>query len=131
MNCCNKQCSYKELNGGDEISDFYYCKYVGVTMDRGNEKCLLDRFEREAYQEALEQFKTSKEFAFADENLRMEEFYNTAIIALEKQIPMKVKYPININGKCYELVTYCFSCGEKVKDMKYCCNCGQRLDWEI
>jgi len=89
------------------------------------------RFEREAYQEALKQFKISKEFAFADENPRMTEFYNTAIIALEKQIPMKVKHPINADGQYNKLVTYCFSCGETVKDMKYCCNCGQKLDWDI
>ena len=85
----------------------------------------------ELYQKAIEQFKTSKEFAFADENPRMVVFYDLAIKALEKQIPMKVRHPIDADGQYNKLVTYCFSCGETFKDMKYCCNCGQRLDWEI
>jgi len=57
MNCYDKQCKYKELNGADEISDFYYCKFVGIAVDRGNEECLIDRFNREIDQEAIEQFK--------------------------------------------------------------------------
>ena len=35
-------------------------------------------------QEAIEQFKTSKEFAFVDENIRMEQFYELAIKVLEE-----------------------------------------------
>jgi len=55
--------------------------------------------------------------------------YDIAIDAIEKQIPMKVRNPIDANGKYNKLVTYCYSCGETVKNMKHCCNCGQRLDW--
>ena len=27
MKCIDKKCEYKELNGGDGMSDFYFCKY--------------------------------------------------------------------------------------------------------
>ena len=47
MKCINKECEYKELNGGDEISDFYYCKYCGITVGRGKQECLIDEFEKE------------------------------------------------------------------------------------
>jgi len=127
MNCCDKKCKYKELNGGDEISDFYFCKYVGITVDRGTEECLLDVFYRETYQEAIEYFKNLKKTI----SNKYVESYDLAIDALEKQMPMKVKYPINKDGEFNKLVTYCFSCGETIKDMKYCYNCGQMLDWEI
>ena len=47
MNCCDKECKYKTFNGGDDISDFYWYKYVGTSTERGTEECLLERFERE------------------------------------------------------------------------------------
>jgi hypothetical protein len=47
MKCIDKECEYKMLNGGDEISDFYFCKFCGITVDRGQEECLIDEFERE------------------------------------------------------------------------------------
>lgn len=47
MKCLDKECEYKELNGGDEISDFYYCKYCGITVERGQQECLIDEFEKE------------------------------------------------------------------------------------
>jgi len=128
MNCCDKQCNYKELNGGDEISDFYFCKYIGVTVDRGNEECLVDRFEREVYQETIKRFKKLKE---NNKNNKIIELYDIAIDTLKKQIPIKVRNPIDANGQYNKLVTYCYSCGKNVRDMKYCYNCGQRLDWEI
>ena len=84
-------------------------------------------------QKAIEQFEfeISKEFSFIDENPKMKEFYDLAINALKKQIPMKVRSPIDANGQYNKLVIYCYSCGKTVRDMKYCYNCGQRLDWEI
>jgi predicted DNA-binding WGR domain protein len=42
--------------------------------------------------EAIEQFKVSKDFAFIDENPRMERFYELAINALEKQMQEAIKY---------------------------------------
>ena len=47
MKCIDKECKYKILNGGDEISDFYFCKFCGITVERGQEECLIDEFERE------------------------------------------------------------------------------------
>lgn len=47
MNCAEKECIYKIWNGGDEIGDFYFCKFVGIEVDRGREECLIDKFERE------------------------------------------------------------------------------------
>lgn len=44
MNCCDKECRYREFNGGDEISDFYYCGLVGIEVNRGEDMCLLDRY---------------------------------------------------------------------------------------
>ena len=52
------------------------------------------------------------------------------IKALKKQIPLEVKHPIDINGKYNKLVTYCYSCGNIIKNMKYCSNCGQKLKWQ-
>lgn len=53
---------------------------------------------------------------------------NTSRIALEKQLPKKPKvcdfpeYPTKIG--------VCIVCGEQVNgDMKYCDQCGQKLDW--
>ena len=46
--------------------------------------------------------------------------------ALEKQIPKKVE----VIDKNYGIYT-CPTCGESVRHMvyKYCCRCGQELDW--
>jgi len=51
MNCCDKECDYRELNGGDDISDFYFCKYCGIEVDRGCDECLIDKFDREIEEE--------------------------------------------------------------------------------
>lgn len=47
MNCCDKNCEYRSFNGGDDISDFYYCKAVGTEVNRGEDICLLDKFDAE------------------------------------------------------------------------------------
>lgn len=47
MKCIDKKCAYRELNGGDGISDFYYCKLCGITVERGQEECLIDQFEKD------------------------------------------------------------------------------------
>ena len=47
MKCIEKECKYREFNAGDDISDFYFCKLVGVEVDRGNEECLIDKYEKE------------------------------------------------------------------------------------
>jgi hypothetical protein len=45
--CCDKECEYRKLNGGDDISDFYFCKLVGIDVDRGNEECLEDELDED------------------------------------------------------------------------------------
>lgn len=42
MKCKDIECKYKELNGGDRISNFYFCKAVGVSVGRGECECLLE-----------------------------------------------------------------------------------------
>ena len=42
VKCIDKECEYRELNGGDEISDFYFCKACGISVNRGEDECLLD-----------------------------------------------------------------------------------------
>lgn len=54
--------------------------------------------------------------------------YNTAISALEKQIPKKVNISLkgttDWNTKCH-----CPNCHSMVSNGKYCSNCGQALDF--
>ncbi len=47
MKCIDKICDYREFNTRDDVGNFYYCKYVGIEVDRGNDECLLDRFNKE------------------------------------------------------------------------------------
>lgn len=47
MKCINKECPYRELNGGDEISDFYFCEKCGLSVDRGEDECLLYKMDIE------------------------------------------------------------------------------------
>lgn len=44
MRCIDKECNYRELNGGDEISDFYFCKHWGIAVNRGEDECLVDKW---------------------------------------------------------------------------------------
>lgn len=60
------------------------------------------------------------------------EALGVAIQALEKQIPTKVKN----SGERIPFEWYCPTCGEllcddgyKDTDIKYCDQCGQKLDW--
>ena len=46
MKCKDKECKHKEWNGGDGISDFYFCKEVGVSVERGECECLLEEMEK-------------------------------------------------------------------------------------
>jgi hypothetical protein len=47
MICRYKKCKYREFNGGDDISDFYYCKLAGTEVGRGEEECLIDKWRAE------------------------------------------------------------------------------------
>lgn len=48
MICTEKECDCRELNGGDDIGDFYFCKCTGIEVGRGNDECLFDKWEKEA-----------------------------------------------------------------------------------
>ena len=84
------------------------------------------------YEEAIKHFKSLQKRYTKEHNGRMCEKVNLAIIALEKQIPMK---PLHMH-KNY----YCPICKEDgwmlwddaiPNDMdKYCGKCGQAIDWE-
>ena len=45
--CIDYTCVKRQLNGGDDIGDFYYCTEVGTEVGRGENECLLDKFVRE------------------------------------------------------------------------------------
>ena len=47
MKCIDKECICREPNGGDKISDYYYCKYVGIEIGDGTDECLLDEYDSE------------------------------------------------------------------------------------
>ena len=47
MQCIEKECSYREFNGGDDIGDFYFCSKCGISVKRGECECLDDKFESE------------------------------------------------------------------------------------
>jgi len=62
----------------------------------------------------------------------LQESVDMAIQVLEKQVPRKVKN----SGERIPFEWYCPTCGEllcddgyKDTDIKYCDNCGQKLDW--
>lgn len=59
---------------------------------------------------------------------RQIEIWETAISALEKQIPKKVNISLKgttgWNTKCH-----CPNCHSMISHGKYCSNCGQALDW--
>lgn len=60
--------------------------------------------------------------------------YNTAIEALEKQLPKKVEMRTeyrDINGELVCFDGFCPSCGNTVNSdrNKSCNRCGQKLDW--
>ena len=61
--------------------------------------------------------------------------YDTAIEALEKQIPIKMKDMRAVNdflGRYYTCIGTCPICGEEniYRNSNYCHKCGQALDWE-
>lgn len=61
--------------------------------------------------------------------------FKTAVKALEKQIPRKLKAP----SDPFDTVEECPCCGENFglygirnnERSKFCANCGQALDWEV
>lgn len=47
MRCIDKICKHRKLNGGDDISDFYFCEICGISVDRGENECLFDKWDNE------------------------------------------------------------------------------------
>lgn len=47
MKCLEKECNYRQLNGGDELSDFYYCTCFGMSAERGDIECFVDKYDGE------------------------------------------------------------------------------------
>ena len=77
---------------------------------------------------AIEILKVRNKFV-ADDNIDIKTAYKMSIESLEKQIPSKVE-----EGTEGGLDWYC-KCGTylsrtKNKEIKYCINCGQKLDWD-
>ena len=93
-------------------------------------KCGNARFILEDFQRILTQYR----WLASEEVL---EANGTAILALEKQIPQKVKYRFVDVSEDSDFMGWdeysCPSCGNvlsKCAYAKYCYRCGQRLDWE-
>lgn len=42
-------------------------------------------------------------------------------------------HPINADGLMNKAVSYCYKCGKtiRVKNQKFCHNCGRKLDWGL
>ena len=91
--------------------------------------------------EAIEQLKELKlhceDFRDGEDSVWAKdvEALNSAIEALEKQIPKKVKYK-NRHGQGYDIYNKdyynCPSCGRRLRNKQkdnYCGRCGQAIDW--
>lgn len=50
---------------------------------------------------------------------------------LEAENETEVKHPINSDGKINRQVSYCYYCGNNVRDQKYCQRCGRKLLWPV
>lgn len=58
------------------------------------------------------------------------EAFNKALEAIEKQIPMKPDEFYDGYADGYPVIEYtCPCCGREVDDTEYYCLCGQLLDW--
>lgn len=81
-----------------------------------------------------EKIKFNKTFSPKQDNEQLEqdiEVYETAISALEKQIPKKVndKSTVQDNGIVVGFVGRCPNCNEIIDDTSIVCDCGQHLNW--
>lgn len=87
-----------------------------------------------------EEIKTNKVFFPKDDNKQLEEdseVYETAIKALEKQIPKPVvnrKFIKDFRDQPLYICGDCPNCGWmrlRSIDTNYCIMCGQKLDWQV
>lgn len=87
--------------------------------------------------DAIKELKSYAEHSWGGLN----EAFETAISALEKQIPKKpnLKNATDYEGNIIDGVFICSECGRTIcyeiegnfKENYPCCNCGQVLDWNI
>lgn len=47
MRCIDKECNHRQNNSGNDVEDYYYCKYVGITVETGEDECFIDKWEQE------------------------------------------------------------------------------------
>ena len=87
-----------------------------------------------------EEIKTNKVFFPKDDNKQLEEdiqVYETAIKALEKQIPKPIinrEVIKDFNEKPLYICGNCPNCGcvrLRSTDTDYCVACGQKLNWQV
>lgn len=87
-----------------------------------------------------EEIKTNKVFFPKYDNKQLEEdiqVYETAIKALEKQIPKYVSHRKVIKGFQDQPLYICGDCPNcgcvrlRSSDTDYCVACGQKLDWQV
>nr|DAI93346.1 MAG TPA: PROTEIN/RNA Complex, archaeal, ribosomal, 50S, protein.0A [Caudoviricetes sp.] len=95
------------------------------------------KFERNISAGVMEQLGTTKALReiVAIQQKKRTQTYDTAIEALEKQIPIKMKDMRAVNdflGRYYTCIGTCPICGEEniYRNSNYCHKCGQALDWE-
>lgn len=54
---------------------------------------------------------------------------NKQIKEIEYEKVVDVRCSIDSEGK-YTKYTYCYGCGAGVRNQKYCCQCGRKLNWK-
>lgn len=74
-------------------------------------------------QEAIKHFESLQKRYTTQHNGKQCEYVKTALIAMRKQFPCKVKNRNGHYGECY-ICGYSF-CGK----LEHCPKCGQALDW--
>ena len=83
--------------------------------------------------EAIRLLQATKLMLMGKDNQPTSDLYyaiDEAIEALDKQIPRKPK-GMRLLKDCMDLyLGYCPSCEEGLNsEFKYCCSCGQKIDW--
>ena len=91
---------------------------------------MIDYLELLKVEQALRSEKMKLEYRKNNKPSEISILDYTVIAALEKQIPQKPHNPIGMDGNPNALVKYCYTCGNHLKDQKFCKTCGQKIDWD-
>lgn len=119
----------KELKGSEEIQEFYYVESFIKSLDVAIQalETIKKLSDRNMTTEVLENY-----MQFEDECVKKGFTFKSVIEARDKQIAKKAKN----SGERIPFEWYCPICeellcddGYKDTDIKYCDNCGQKLDW--